>query len=290
MLVYMPNLWVGNPFFTGTRHRRRYRQPRPQPLPPAGDRSETTKLNFLEAVYSFLFGEGDPNPELEARSQQTIAQRISANRGVLIAEEVLPYLPQPLAQESLDEDYVLPTLIQFDGLPEVSDRGDIIYRFPTLQSKASSREVTATSDYLRELPWVFSGATYRQSVTIGVLGAVNFALWAGLQTYSGTVAGILGLPVTGVAGLFGIFGLYGALFLIVPLVRWFALKRRNVQIEERNRQRNAWGDRLQDPPQHLRIKLQYSHRFASETVFTGDSAAYTTEKDAIEQGDLGNDD
>ena len=82
MLVYMPNLWVGNPFFTRTsRNRRRYSQPRPQSLPPARDRSETAKLNFLEAVYSFLFGEGDPNPELEARSQQAIAQRISANRG-----------------------------------------------------------------------------------------------------------------------------------------------------------------------------------------------------------------
>ena len=31
-------------------------------------------MSFLEAVFSFLFGDGDPNPGLEARRLRAIAQ------------------------------------------------------------------------------------------------------------------------------------------------------------------------------------------------------------------------
>ena len=38
----------------------------------------------------------------------------------------------------LDESFIVPTLVRFNGHPEVDDAGNLIYTFPDLQ--ASSRE------------------------------------------------------------------------------------------------------------------------------------------------------
>jgi len=56
---YFPNLWVGNPFWSPYPYYGGY-SGRAQP------RREKSEMNFLEAVYSFLFGDGDPNANLEA--------------------------------------------------------------------------------------------------------------------------------------------------------------------------------------------------------------------------------
>ncbi|MFM1843009.1 MAG: hypothetical protein RLZZ490_1747, partial [Cyanobacteriota bacterium] len=90
-------------------------------------------LNFLEAIFSFLFGDGDPNAELEEKRWRTIGTLIRNNGGVIAAEQVAPYLDNvtPLNQET--EDYIMPVLARFNGYPQVSDQGDIIYTFPDLQ-------------------------------------------------------------------------------------------------------------------------------------------------------------
>lgn len=280
--VYIPNLWMGNPFFSPRAYRSPHqRQSRSQPR-------EDAKLNFLEAVYSFLFGDGNPNEDLEERRDRAIANRIAHNGGVITAEEVLPYLdvsPQD-KQVVEDEDYMLPVLVKYDGQPEVSDLGDIIYRFPELQSSAAERKNQKNiSAYLSEFDWDFSSATSGQVTLIASLGGVNLLLWLGLQGYSSRLAYILGTSPGAIVLVFALLALYGLLFLAVPSIRWFALKRRNQRVKARNRDRRAWLEQLETPAEALRHKIAFARQFSGTEVFAEDKAIYTTERDLIEQPD-----
>ncbi|KAG6479931.1 hypothetical protein ZIOFF_063407 [Zingiber officinale] len=150
-------------------------------------------MNF---VFSFVFGDGDPNQGLEEERWKLIGQYISSNGGVVAAEELAPYLDVPLIDETQDdESFVLPVLIRFQGYPEVDDQGDsdvrvsramledlvlvsyaklnngnILYRFPSLQRTASSLKVgkkeyvgkkwaewiNGVEKYFEEKKWKFS--------------------------------------------------------------------------------------------------------------------------------------
>ncbi|WP_227498562.1 hypothetical protein [Synechococcus sp. PCC 7336] len=279
--VFIPNLWMGNPFFSPRPYRSPHqRRSRSHPR-------EDSKLNFLEAVYSFLFGDGNPNEDLEERRDRAISNRIAHNGGVITAEEVLPYSDVSPQNEQVveDEDYMLPVLINYDGQPEVSDRGDIIYRFPELQSAAAERQAQNIPAYLKEFDWNFSSATSGQLTLIGSLGGVNLLLWLGLQGYSFQLADILSIPPGPIVLVFALLALYGLLFLATPTIRWFALKHRNQKVEARNRDRRTWLEQLETPDEALRHKIAFARQFAGTEVFAEDEAIYTTERDLIEQPD-----
>ena len=64
-----------------------------RPASRRGNRSKSTSdINFLEAVFSFLFGDGNPNADLEERRWQSIATVIRNHRGAVIAEQISPFL------------------------------------------------------------------------------------------------------------------------------------------------------------------------------------------------------
>lgn len=73
------------------------------------DQSDSN-LNFLEAIFSFLFGDGNPNVDLEERRWQGIGSIIRNHDGAIVAEQLAPYLD--LSSNPVDsEDYMLPVLI-----------------------------------------------------------------------------------------------------------------------------------------------------------------------------------
>ncbi|MFM7793911.1 MAG: hypothetical protein ACKO90_39540, partial [Microcystis panniformis] len=127
-------------------------------------------------VFSFLFGDGDPNFNLEERRWQTIGKVIQNNRGSIIAPQIAPYLDSITPSHEETEDYILPVLTRFNGLPQVSDRGDIIYYFPDLQVTTKKRKLQTVSPYLKEKRWKFSEADSGQIILALGLGVVNFIL------------------------------------------------------------------------------------------------------------------
>lgn len=284
---YFPDLWL---FWTPypSRYDRRDRPPRSRTG--AGDEEE---MNFLESVYSFLFGDGDPNADIDKRRDQLIANTIRNNGGVIAGEQVLPYLDLPPDSPQLEyEDYMLPILAKFDGRPEVSDEGGIVYRFPELQVAAAKRRTRNVQWILKEKPWPFSKAPSGQRTLAAGLGVLNFVLAlllfglrsdvaAGAAAGSGTASALLAF----VNPLVGLLLAYGTMFLAVPLVRWFVLKGRNREVEARNEQRSLWADLLREPTASLERKLAFAESLSHEEIVKEESTIYSTDKDLIEQRD-----
>ena len=241
------------------------------------------QMSFLEAVYSFIFGDGNPNHNLEERKWSDIATAIRNNRGAVVAEQIAPYLDnlgQGYAREY--EEYMLPALARFDGRPEVSPQGQIVYHFPQLQTTATERNSEPVAAYLREMLWRFSNASSGQIMLAAGLGAVNLvgALVLGnLLSNSAIASGFIGF----VSAIYPTILIYGVGFLAIPLIRYFWIQWKNSRIEARNQERQQRAMLLNQPDANLLQKLAYAREFAAENVLTGEDLAYTTETELTQQ-------
>eukprot|EP00529_Nitzschia_sp_RCC80_P001050 CAMPEP_0113500240 /NCGR_PEP_ID=MMETSP0014_2-20120614/32202_1 /TAXON_ID=2857 /ORGANISM="Nitzschia sp." /LENGTH=544 /DNA_ID=CAMNT_0000394521 /DNA_START=713 /DNA_END=2347 /DNA_ORIENTATION=+ /assembly_acc=CAM_ASM_000159 len=108
------------------------------------------EMGFLESIFSFVFGDGNPNQGLEEQRLTFVAQMIRDNKGAVTAEQLAPYCDAPDPDSSsttssdnkyIDESFVLPIVSQLDGQPRVTEEGDIIYVFPELQVSATESRV-----------------------------------------------------------------------------------------------------------------------------------------------------
>jgi hypothetical protein len=277
-MIYMPYFWIGPDWFWvfypdyDTRYQQR--------------RREGSNLNFFEAVFSFLFGDGNPNADLEERRFSIIAAVIRNHRGAVTAEQIAPYLDdigQGYAREY--EDYMLPVLTRFNGQPVVSPEGQIVYHFPELQVTASKRRPRSVPDYLEESKYRFSAASSGQIMLSAGLGVLNFVgvLVLGNLLADGTAAARIGGIVTFVQGIYGLLLGYGTAFLVVPLVRYFWIGWRNSKISDRNQQRQARTKLLANADTALQEKIAYARQFAAETIIAQEDLVYTTETDLLEQ-------
>jgi hypothetical protein len=243
-------------------------------------------MNFLEAVFSFLFGDGNPNADLEQRRWRQIGAVIQKNRGAVVAEQIAPYLDnlgQGFAREY--EDYMLPVLTRFNGKPEVSPEGAIVYHFPDLQTTAANQIKQSVPAYLKEKPWRFSHASSGQLMAAASLGAVNFvgALVLGYLLAGGTATLALGGAVSIIQAIYWLLFGYGTGFLGIPLVRYFWLQRHNRKLAQRNEERQQRAVQMTHLDPDLRAKLNYARQFAGQTVIQQEDLVYTTERDMLEQ-------
>jgi hypothetical protein len=238
-------------------------------------RRPETKGNFFFNCFSFLFGDGSPNLNLEERKWQMIAEVIRKNHGVVTADQLAPYT----GADPGNEDGVLPVLVRFDGKPEVTEEGHIIYIFPSLQTSTSDlshfRELPS---YLGEFPYKFTNVDSGELTWVYALAAINFfgswilLFWVGAE-------GLYGL-----LPLMYLLVIYGSLFVTVPFVRHIINQARNSRIESRNEQKRQYSLRLEAPSDDLLKKLASARRMKLENrVLRPEDNVYTTERDALEQ-------
>jgi hypothetical protein len=99
------------------------------------------QTNFFQSIFTFVFGDGNPNQFLQDSRLKAAAQLIRRNGGVVIAEQLIPVLDEtpPLSFTSdlaesvyVDESFVLSIVSRLGGEPIVSEDGDILYFFPEL--------------------------------------------------------------------------------------------------------------------------------------------------------------
>ncbi|OCR00310.1 hypothetical protein BCD67_25250 [Oscillatoriales cyanobacterium USR001] len=247
---------------------------------------EPDEMNFLESVFSFIFGDGNPNYNLNERRWQAIGRIIRNHQGAIAAEQIAPYLDRIGQGVSADyEGYMLPVLTRFEGRPEVSPEGQIVYHFPTLQTTAAENNPQPVASYLREFLYKFSEASSGQIWLAAGLGVVNLggALILGKLLGTPGLVAKIGEFIIFVQAVYPMLLTYGVAFLSIPLVRYFWIQWRNSQIEARNQARQQRAARLNQPDETLRQKLNYARQFAAENVISGQDLAYTTETDLMEQ-------
>jgi hypothetical protein len=242
-------------------------------------REKTTRksLNFLEAVFSVLFGDGNPNADLERRRWSYIGNMIHRQQGVAIAEQIAPYLDDLGAKSEREyENYMLPVLSKFNGIPEVSPTGQLVYHFPDLQTtlKDDPAQFTRSPQSLRERRWKFTQATSTQRNWAIVLFAANLI---GIPILSVMLAGT-GILIAIVPILF----LYAVGLVTIPSFRYFWVKYQDAQVKKRNRYRHEQVSLLQQG-ESIPAKLEFASQFAKQHKITSRDILYTTEEDVLEQ-------
>lgn len=266
--ISMPNVWISPDFFwifTPNYDQRR----------PVRQKSE---LNFLESIYSFLFGDGNPNADLEERRWQAIAAVIRSNQGAVIAEQIAPYLDQLGTQSEQEyEQYMLPVLARFDGRPEVSPDGQFVYQFPSLQTTVTQSDRQWLSAFLRESLYQFSKASSGQ-ITLAIGLGVTLLILAIVLTAA------VGAGSAAILKAIAFISLgYSAAYLIIPTIRYFWIKERNQKILERNRDREARSNFLSRANAMIQQKLAYARGFAAENVIQDSDVVYSSDRDLVEQ-------
>ncbi|OMO68365.1 hypothetical protein COLO4_29732 [Corchorus olitorius] len=256
------------------------------------------RMNFIESVFSFVFGDGDPNQGIEEERWKLIGQYIASHGGVVTAEELAPYLDLPTTNGALsDESFILPVLLRFDGQPEIDEEGNILYRFPSLQRTASSQRsgrkeyvgrrwsdwVGGVEKFFKEKKWQFSKTSASERAMVIGLGGINLfgviILGAMLKDAAITPSSFIKF----VMDIFPLLQIYAGSFFVIPLVRWFIISKRNSDIEKRNQVRERFARALELPDISLRRKLLSARDMSQKTVIGQDRIVYSTDRDLVEQ-------
>jgi hypothetical protein len=246
---------------------------------PIREKTQRKPLNFLEAVFSVLFGDGNPNADLEQRRWNYIGSLIHRQHGVAIAEQIAPFLDN--VGQGFDkeyENYMLPVLTKFNGIPEVSPTGQLVYHFPDLQTtlKDDPNQSTRVPISLRERKWKFTKATPTQTKWALVLFVANLI---GIGILATMLSGISSSLIT---GTLVILALYGAGLVVIPACRYLYVKDRDRQVRKRNQLRRQQVNLLQQG-EVVQEKLDYAKQFAKQHRITDRDIIYTTEEDALSQ-------
>lgn len=235
------------------------------------------KSNFLLNCFSFLFGDGNPNEGLEEKRWQLIASVIKKHDNVMTAEQLAPYT----GSNPMNEDGVLPVLVRFNGTPEVTETGNIVYRFPDLSTTTGTIRTTTPPPFLSEFPWKFTQVSAGSLTPVYIVAGLNFFgswyIWSILQSHYFSDS---------IALLFNVLVIYGSLFLLIPLGRFTILQIRNSQIEKRNKERAGYSELLVTPTAKLEQKLleAQSYKTKDKRIKT-DEIVYTTEQNSLDQED-----
>eukprot|EP00897_Mesotaenium_endlicherianum_P000429 jgi/Mesen1/10387/ME000081S09773 len=243
-------------------------------------------LNFFESVFSFVFGDGDPNEGADELRWKTVGDFIAKKGGVVTGEELAPFLdPPPMDINSS----------RFDGVPEVDDQGNILYVFPQLQRTATDwlgrQKVKVDSsapagDHFQESQWKFTEATQGQQTLAIALGAFNFVgvVFVGSLLRDPQIVQQIGSGlVSFTASILPLLQGYAASFFAIPALRWWQLQRKNAVISSRNKARLERALVLTRADSSLKRKMMSAREKAQSTLIGSDRIIYSTDRDLSTQ-------
>lgn len=111
---------------------------------PGQPKRDPEEMGFLESVFSYIFGDGNPNADIDTKRLQLASNYIRDKNGAVTCEELAPFCddlpPDPSNLSS--ESFVLPIVTALAGEPRVTNDGDIVYVFPELQLSATNNNPT----------------------------------------------------------------------------------------------------------------------------------------------------
>jgi len=232
---------------------------------------------FCLKCFSFLFGDSNPLHGLDERRWRQIAMAIRAKDYALTADELAPYT----GTRPDDDSAVLPVLVRFNGCPQVTETGNIIYVFSSLSAVIADDHGERLPTYFEEPSWTFSKFSAVELQPVKLLAGLNllgsWSLWCYALVKSGWH-----LP----ALLLNLIVLYGTGFIVLPLARMSIIQRLNKAIAQRNELRSNYAKRLQKPKPELRKKLAEASQFKLQADRVDrERIVYSTDQDSRDQPD-----
>jgi hypothetical protein len=232
-------------------------------------RQERKKRPLYKAIYSFVFGDGDPNanwPELERKA---VIAYLRQHQGLITLEEFMALTGlSPENASNAINSYCL----EFEGEPEVSDDGVVYYRFKSIMRGVDVvySPSAQKQGLLAKRIEPFSATPKKANAWFCVMNGVNL-LFGGFFTYGTFVWGPLiadpafriakgeiaklfyyfttvlfsavsANPVPVVFGALGVMPLvFAALFYLVPALRKINLDKKNEDARFDNLRRVTYG-------------------------------------------------
>ncbi len=240
---------------------------------------EHPKGNFFLDCFSFLFGDGRPNSNLQDIRWSRISSVIKANGGVVSAEQLAPYLDG----DQSDSGMILNALAQFNGHPEVTSSGYIVYIFPDFLSELSASGISRAgrAAYLHEDSWNFSALSAGTTIFVLVLACLNFAGSWWLFKHIAAINLLHHLAI-----VIDVLLTYAVVFLAIPAIRFVIITVMNEIIRQRNDRRLRALELLENPSPEILQELCEANEVRQQELAKSRSdktIIYTSEEDSIEQ-------
>jgi hypothetical protein len=230
-----------------------------------------------KAVFSFVFGDGDPNAGWPVREQKAVIAHIQANRGVISLPEFMALTGLKPEQA---ESEITAYCVRFGGLPEATGEGTVVYRFDPLMLKTDV-QTGYPGSILKEL-WNFSSNSPGMNRAFALINGINLA-FGGYFLYCtvnlealisrGTGLRLFAMVynffyrfyrLTGssspedfrilIAVVLGLVPLvFSVFFWLIPALRRGIMGRNNAEIRLENFRKTAYG-RIWDDPLNVKTK------------------------------------
>jgi hypothetical protein len=228
-----------------------------------------------KAIFSFVFGDGDPNADWPVREKQAVIAYIQANSGVISLPELMSLTGLPPDKA---ESRITAYCAEFGGLPEAAEDGTVVYRFDDLLLRADARD--------RSFPGLpgpvkrlksFSSNEKKMNVWFSLINGVNlvfgsYFLYNALNTgailpqvdfnASSYLYGVLYIllsrgaadPLPFIVSVLGLVPLiFSLLFWLIPGLRFALNKRDNEGVKLENFRKTAYSRIWEEP---LAVKPQ----------------------------------
>jgi len=214
-----------------------------------------------KAIFSFIFGEEDPNKDWIERENKAVIAYVQANRGVISLAEYMAFS----GENSIDaEKSILSFCSNFGGSPEVTEEGTIVYRFDELLLKADQKTLKELLPPIKRTK-IFSENKKSMNTWFIVINAVNL-IFGSYYFYNSLTTGFLTSeiqyqsasylyafthilleiftqnPVMFISIVLGLIPLAFSLFFwLIPVFRYLNEKKENEEIKLSNFKRIAFN-------------------------------------------------
>ncbi|MCL2175144.1 MAG: hypothetical protein FWB73_03770 [Treponema sp.] len=241
-------------------------------------RKKKEKRPLHKAVFSFVFGEEDPNKNWEENTLKAVISFVQANKGCITLPEYMMFT----GEKPLDaEKNILAFCSKYGGRPEVTEEGAIVYQFDDILLR-SQTEFETTGKFAELSPLVrrlkiFSSNSKKMNIALILINAFNlifgsYFLFNSISTGQlltelqfkaaskiyGFVYYFLDMiavnPHILIGIILGVIPLaFSVFFWLIPSIRYFSEKKENEEEKFKNLKRFCFG-KIWSSPNKVDIK------------------------------------
>jgi hypothetical protein len=216
-----------------------------------------------KAIFSFVFGDGDPNARWDEQEKKAVIAYLQGNRGVITTPELAMITGLTPAEA---EERITYYCAEFGGSPEVTEDGTVVYRFNDILLRADRRDRSFgdLSGPIKRLK-AFSSNPKKANVWFALINGANLAfggyfLFNALK--SGHILtqahldassllygfsyrllfGFIGDPLPFITIGLGVVPIaFSFFFWLIPAFRFLSLKKDNDRIRLENFRKEGYG-------------------------------------------------